>query len=140
MTRWKSRRGITLIAIPTLAGGFYDIGTAGVTFAPWPGAMAASLHSKYFLFSGCGIRSVVGNDGLYNAYVKNFTDMSKGAAGTYHPDYYSAGEVSANVKSVLAKSKVDALLIDGGYNGVSGRKIVVTGSANYSAPQRATDS
>lgn len=205
------------------------------------------LHTKYFLFSGGGkptvtltsanptvaqaevtwnnSYTVVGNSGLYDAYVKNFTDMSKGAAGTHKTNYYwtygsnpkayfwpkatGAGDtieamlklitcsatypsqvriamyqwsdtrlavakrlasmaskgckvtviytkdqVSSGVRSTLAKSKVDVrdtthgttgdgyaayythnkyLLINGRYNGVSGRKIVMTGSANYTA-------
>jgi phosphatidylserine/phosphatidylglycerophosphate/cardiolipin synthase-like enzyme len=211
------------------------------------GAPAAYLHTKFFLFSGGGTRTVtltsanptdtqaevasnnsytvVGNTGLYNAYVKNFTDMAKGAAGTHKPDYYwtygsnpkayywpkasgasdtilgvlqlvtcsktypsqvrvamfewtdnrlslakqlasmaskgckvtvayTKSQVSSAVRSTLANSKVDVrdtthgknadgyaehythdkyLLIDGRYNGTSGRKIVLTGSANYTA-------
>jgi phosphatidylserine/phosphatidylglycerophosphate/cardiolipin synthase-like enzyme len=205
------------------------------------------LHTKYFLFSGGGKPTVtltsanptatqaevtwnnsyttVGNSGLYDAYVKNFTDMSKGAAGTHKPSYYwtygsnpkayywpkangasdtidgmlklvtcsktyptqlriamyqwsdtriavakrlvsmaskgckitviyTKDQVSSSVQSTLAKSKIDVrdtthgtnadgyaayythnkyLLINGRYDGVSGRKIVMTGSANYTA-------
>jgi phosphatidylserine/phosphatidylglycerophosphate/cardiolipin synthase-like enzyme len=205
------------------------------------------LHTKYFLFSGGGkptvtltssnptaaqaevawnnSYTVVGNSGLYDAYVKNFTDMSKGAAGTHRPGYYwtygsnpkayywpKAGgasdtiggmlklvtcsntyptqlriamyqwsdtriavakqlvsmaskgckitviytkdQVSSSVQSTLAKSRIDVrdtthgtnadgyaahythnkyLLINGRYDGVSGRQIVMTGSANYTA-------
>lgn len=205
------------------------------------------LHTKFFLFSGGGTPTVtltsanptaiqaevtwnnsytvVGNSGLYNAYVKNFTDMSKGSAGTHKANYYwtygsnpksyywpkasgasdtilgmlklvtcsktyptqvriamyqwsdnriavakqlasmaskgckvaviyTKDQVTSGVRSTLAKSKVDVrdttqgtnsdgyasyythnkyLLIDGRYDGVSGRKIVMTGSANYTA-------
>jgi phosphatidylserine/phosphatidylglycerophosphate/cardiolipin synthase-like enzyme len=205
------------------------------------------LHTKFFLFSGGGTPTVtltsanptatqaevtwnnsytvVDNSGLYNAYVKNFTDMSKGAAGTHKADYYwtygsnpkayfwpkasgasdtidgmlklvtcsktyptqvrvamfqwsdtrlavakrlasmaskgckvtviyTKAQVSSGVRSTLAKSKVDVrdtthgtnsdgyaayythnkyLLVNGRYDGVSGRKIVMTGSANYTA-------
>jgi phosphatidylserine/phosphatidylglycerophosphate/cardiolipin synthase-like enzyme len=205
------------------------------------------LHTKYFLFSGGGRPTVtltsanptavqaevtwnnsytaVNNSGLYNAYVKNFTDMSKGAAGTHKTDYYwtygsnpkayywpkksgavdtidamlqlvtcsatyptqvriamyqwsdnrlaiakrltsmaakgcrisviyTRDQVSSGVRSTLAKSKVDVrdttqgttpdgyaayythnkyLLINGRYNGASGQRIVMTGSANYTA-------
>jgi len=211
------------------------------------GEPASWLHTKFYLFSGGGTPTVtltsanptavqaevtwnnsytiVGNSGLYNAYVKNFTDMSKGAAGTHKPNYYwtygsnpkayfwpkagGAGDtisgmlklvtcsktyptqvrvamyqwsdnriavakklasmaskgckvaviytrdqVSSGVRSTLAKSKADVwdttqgtnadgyaayythnkyLLINGRYNGASGRKIVMTGSANYTA-------
>jgi phosphatidylserine/phosphatidylglycerophosphate/cardiolipin synthase-like enzyme len=204
------------------------------------------LHSKYYLFSGGGRRTVtvssanptdtqaevawnnsytaVGNDGLYNAYVKNFSDMSNSAAtGKYQPKYYwtygsnpkayywpkakgdsdtilgmlqlvtcsktypsqvrvamfqwsdnrialakqlssmaskgckvsviyTKDQVSSGVRSTLANSKVDVrdsthgsdgagyaehythnkyLLIDGRYGGVSGRRVVMTGSQNY---------
>ncbi|GLY85212.1 phospholipase D-like domain-containing protein [Actinoallomurus iriomotensis] len=205
------------------------------------------LHTKFFLFSGGGKPTVtltsanptaiqaevtwnnsytiVGNSGLYNAYVKNFTDMSKGSAGTHKTNYYwtygsnpkayywpkasgdsdtilgmlklvtcsktyatqvriamyqwsdnrvavakqlasmaskgckvaviyTKDQVSSGVRSTLAKSKVDVrdttqgtnadgyasyythnkyLLINGRYDGVSGRQIVMTGSANYTA-------
>lgn len=205
------------------------------------------LHTKYFLFSGGGkptvtltsanptatqaevtwnnSYTVVGNSGLYNAYVKNFTDMSKGAAGTHKANYYwtyganpksyywpkasgasdtidgmlklitcsktypsqvrvamfqwsdsrltlakrlasmaskgckvtviyTKAQVSSGVRSTLANSKVDVrdtthgtnsdgyaahythnkyLLVNGRYDGVSGRQIVMTGSANYTA-------
>ena len=211
------------------------------------GKPEGSLHSKFYLFSGGGTRTVtvssanptraqaevawnnsytyVGDTGLYNAYVKTFTDMSKGAVGTHKPNYYwtygsnpkayfwpkarsgsdtvlgmlklvtcsrtyptqvrvamfewtsnrialarqlatmagkgckvtvlyTKSEVDPSVRSTLADSKVDVrdsthgtdangyaahythdkyLLIDGRYNGVSGRKIVVTGSANFTA-------
>jgi phosphatidylserine/phosphatidylglycerophosphate/cardiolipin synthase-like enzyme len=211
------------------------------------GAPAAWLHTKLYLFSGGGKRTVtissanptdaqaevawnnsytvVADDGLYNAYVKTFTDMAKGAAGTHKPAYYwtygsnpkayywpkAAGgsdtilgmlqlvtcsakypsrirvamfewtdyrlplakqlvtmaskgckvtvaytkaQVSAKIRSTLADSRIDVrdtthgtdsdgfaahythnkyLLIDGRYDGVSARKIVVTGSANYTA-------
>ncbi|GAA0349048.1 phospholipase D-like domain-containing protein [Actinoallomurus spadix] len=211
------------------------------------GDPVAWLHAKYYLFSGGGRRTVtvssanptdtqaevawnnsytvVGNTGLYNAYVKYFTDMSKGATGAHKANYYwtygsnpkayywpkakggsdtilsslklvtcsktyptqvriamfewtdnrlslakqvaamasrgcrvtvlyTKSAVSSSVRSTLAKSKVDVrdstqgrngngyaehythnkyLLIDGRYNGVSGRKIVFTGSANYTA-------
>lgn len=211
------------------------------------GKPAASLHTKFYLFSGGGTRTVtlssanptraqaevawnnsytyVGDSGLYNAYVKTFTDMSKGATGTHKPGYYwtygsnpkayfwpkarggsdtvlsmlklvtcsrayptqvrvavfewtgyrialahqlatmaangckvtvlyTKSAVDPSVQSTLAHSKVDVrdsthgtdangyaahythdkyLLIDGRYNGVSGRRIVVTGSANYTA-------
>jgi phosphatidylserine/phosphatidylglycerophosphate/cardiolipin synthase-like enzyme len=205
------------------------------------------LHTKYFLFSGGGkptvtltsanptaiqaevtwnnSYTVVGNSGLYDAYVKNFTDMSKGAAGTHKTNYYwtyganpkayywpkapgdgdtvdgmlklitcsktyptqvriamfqwsdsrltlakrlasmaakgcrvtvayTKAQVSSGVRSTLAHSKVDVrdtthgtnsdgyaayythnkyLLVNGRYDGVSGRRIVMTGSANYTA-------
>lgn len=211
------------------------------------GVPSAELHTKFYLFSGGGTRTVtlssanptraqaevasnnsytaVGNDGLYNAYVKTFTDMSLGTTGTYNPDYYwtygsnpkayfwpkASGEsdtilgmlqlvtcsstyptqvrvamfewtdnrlalakqlatmaskgckvtviytksqISPNVQSALASPGIDVrdtthgtnadgyaehythdkyLLIDGRYNGVSGKRIVVTGSANYTA-------
>lgn len=211
------------------------------------GKPAAWLHTKYYLFSGGGTRTVtvssanpthaqaevawnnsytvVGNGDLYNAYVKNFTDLTKGVLGTHTSDYYwtfgsnpkayywpkASGEsdtilsmlklvtcsaaypsqvriaifewtdnrlaiakqaaamaskgckvtvlytksqVDSSVRSVLANSKVDVrdsthgtdengyaahythdkyLLIDGRYNGVSGRRVVMTGSANYTA-------
>jgi phosphatidylserine/phosphatidylglycerophosphate/cardiolipin synthase-like enzyme len=211
------------------------------------GTPASWLHAKYYLFSGGGKRTVtvssanptsaqaevawnnsytvVGNDGLYNAYVKYFTDMSKGAAGTHKTNYYwtygsnpkayywpkasgasdtilgmlqlvtcspayptqvriamfewtdnrlpiakqlvtmaskgckvsviyTKDQVASSVQSTLANSKVDVrdtthgtnedgyaehythdkyLLIDGRYDGVSGKKIVMTGSANYTA-------
>jgi phosphatidylserine/phosphatidylglycerophosphate/cardiolipin synthase-like enzyme len=211
------------------------------------GEPTSFLHAKYYLFSGGGKRTVtissanptaaqaevawnnsytvVGNDGLYNGYVKYFTDMSKGATGTHKPAYYwtygsnpkayywpkasggsdtilgmlqlvtcsatyptqvrvamfewtdarialakqlvsmasrgckvtvlyTKNQVSSSVRSTLANSKMDVrdsthgtnsegyaehythdkyLLIDGRYDGVSGRKIVMTGSANYTA-------
>ncbi|MDN3355145.1 phospholipase D-like domain-containing protein [Actinomadura sp. DC4] len=211
------------------------------------GAPAAWLHAKYYLFSGGGkptvtltsanptavqaevtwnnSYTVVGNSGLYNAYVKHFTDMSKGAAGTHKAGYYwtygsnpkayywpkasgasdtidgmlklitcstayptqvriamyqwsdnrltlakrlktmaskgckitviyTKDEVSSGVRTTLAGSKIDVrdsthgttadgyaayythdkyLLINGRYNGASGQKIVMTGSANYTA-------
>lgn len=204
------------------------------------------LHSKYYVFSGGGKRTVtvssanptstqaevawnnsyttVGNEGLYNAYVKNFNDMSNSAATKkYTPKYYwtygsnpkayywpkgkgdndtilgilqgvtcsktypsqvrvamfqwsdkrialakqlstmasngckvtvlyTKSEVSSGVRSTLANSKADVrdsthgsngsgyakhythnkyLLIDGRYGNMSGRRIVVTGSQNY---------
>jgi phosphatidylserine/phosphatidylglycerophosphate/cardiolipin synthase-like enzyme len=67
---------------------------------------------------------------------------------------YTRDQVSSGVRSTLAKSKADVwdttqgtnadgyaayythnkyLLINGRYNGASGRKIVMTGSANYTA-------
>ncbi|SEG74211.1 Phosphatidylserine/phosphatidylglycerophosphate/cardiolipin synthase [Thermomonospora echinospora] len=74
------------------------------------GAAVGSLHTKFFLFSGGGkptvtissanptatqaevawnnSYTVVGNKSLYNAYVKNFNDMSKGALGSYNRNYY----------------------------------------------------
>jgi hypothetical protein len=211
------------------------------------GAPVSYLHTKFYLFSGGGTPTVtltsanptavqaevtwnnaytvVGNSGLYDAYVKNFTDMSKGATGTHKTDYYwthgsnpkayywpkatgasdtilgmlklvtcsktyptqvriamyqwsdtrlavaeqvasmaskgcrvavlyTRDQVSADVQSTLTRSKADVrdtsqgtdaggyaryythnkyLLIDGRYDGVSGRKIVMTGSANYTA-------
>jgi phosphatidylserine/phosphatidylglycerophosphate/cardiolipin synthase-like enzyme len=211
------------------------------------GDPAAWLHTKFYIFSGGGKRTVtvssanpttaqaevawnnsytaVGDDGLYDAYVKTFTDMSKGAVGTHKANYYwtygsnpkayywpkasgasdtvlgmlqlvtcsstyptqvrlamfewtdnrlavakqlatmaskgckvtvlyTKSQVSSSVQSTLAKSKVDVrdsthgtnsdgyaehythdkyLLIDGRYDAVSGRKIVMTGSANYTA-------
>ncbi|GLY80356.1 phospholipase D-like domain-containing protein [Actinoallomurus iriomotensis] len=211
------------------------------------GAPSAFLHTKFFLFSGGGTRAVtvssanptdtqaevaynnsytvVGNTGLYNAYVKTFTDMAKGATGKYKPGYYwtygsnpkayywpkasggsdtvlgmlqlvtcsktypsqvrvamfewtdnrlplakqlvsmaskgckvtvayTKAQVSSTVRSTLANSKIDVrdtthgkdadgyaehythdkyLLIDGRYSGASGQKIVLTGSANYTA-------
>jgi HKD family nuclease len=211
------------------------------------GKPSSWLHTKYYLFSGGGKPTVtvssanptsaqavvawnnsytaVGNSGLYNAYVKSFTEMSKGAAGTHKANYYwtygsnpkayfwpkGAGGsdtilgvlglvtcstthpsqvrvamyewtdsrlplarklvtmaskgckvkviytkdmISSKVRSALAKSKIDVrdtthgktsegyaahythnkyLLIDGRYDGVNGRRIVLTGSANYTA-------
>lgn len=211
------------------------------------GTPAAWLHTKFYLFSGGGTRTVtlssanptraqaevawnnsytvVGNDDLYNAYVKNFADLSKGTTGTHTSDYYwtfgsnpkayywpkatgksdtilsmlklvtcssaypsqirvaifewtdnrlaiakqlagmaskgcrvtvlyTKSQIGPSVQSVLADSKVDVrdtthgtdesgyaahythdkyLLIDGRYDGVSGRRIVMTGSANYTA-------
>lgn len=205
------------------------------------------LHTKYFLFSGGGRPTVtltsanptvtqaevawnnsyttVDNSGLYNAYVKNFTDMSKSAVGTHKPNYYwtygsnpkayywpkatgagdtidgmlklitcsktyptqvriamfgwsdtrlalakrlvgmaskgckitviyTRAQVASSVRSTLANSKIDVrdtthgtngdgtaahythnkyLLVNGRYDGVSGRQIVMTGSANYTA-------
>ncbi|SEG74225.1 Phosphatidylserine/phosphatidylglycerophosphate/cardiolipin synthase [Thermomonospora echinospora] len=209
------------------------------------GKAIGSLHSKIFLFSGGGKRvvtvssanpttrqaetawnnsyTVVGNKSLYNAYVRNFNDMSRGALGSYdHGYYWTSGtnpkayfwpksnsgsdtilsmlklvacskthpsrvrvamfqwtdgrlplarhlasmaargcrvtviytkdSIDSSIRSTLAKSRIDVrdtthgtradgyaryythnkyLLIDGRYNGVNGRRIVMTGSANY---------
>ncbi|WP_116022422.1 phospholipase D-like domain-containing protein [Thermomonospora umbrina] len=74
------------------------------------GDTVSSLHTKYFLFSGNGrptvtissanptvlqaeaawnnSYTVVGNKGLYSAFVRNFTDMTNGANGYYDADYH----------------------------------------------------
>ncbi|WP_170177612.1 phospholipase D-like domain-containing protein [Thermomonospora umbrina] len=74
------------------------------------GRAISSLHTKYYLFSGGGkptvtvssanptraqaevawnnSYTVVGNKGLYGAFVRNFTDMSKGAKDDHDRNYY----------------------------------------------------
>lgn len=99
------------------------------------------LHSKYYLFSGGGKRTVtvssanptntqaevawnnsytaVGDDGLYNAYVKNFNDMSNSTATKkYKPKYYWA--YGSNPKAYYwPKGKGDSDTILGILQGVT---------------------
>lgn len=97
-----SARGTSSYALPC-SGGCVAHYYAG-------GKPEGALHTKFYLFSGGGKRTVtlssanptraqaevawnngytsVGDTGLYNAYVTTFSDMAKGAAGTHKPDYY----------------------------------------------------
>ncbi|HEX2316350.1 MAG TPA: phospholipase D-like domain-containing protein [Thermomonospora sp.] len=90
----------------------YAVLCTGGCLSPYQGddETVPSLHSKYYLFSGGGkptvtvssanptalqaevvwnnSHTVVGDKGLYNAFVRNFTDMTRGANGAYDADYH----------------------------------------------------
>lgn len=245
---WKRlRSALGGTATTKSKGSFAALCPAGCMAPHYHRENPSSLHSKYYLFSGGGKSkrtvtvssanptrrqaeaawnnsyTVVGNPGLYNAYVKNFNDMVRASKGAHKKNYYwthgknpkayfwpkarsgsdtilnmlklvscsrrhpsrvrvamfqwtdgrialarrlarmadkgcqvtvlyTRSAISSSVRKTLADSKVTVrdstyktradgyakhythnkyVLIDGRYNGVSNRKIVLTGSANF---------